>query len=64
MTFRVFRACLRHGVLGMVDAVSSLGVADFRIDDYPGVAAWASCPQKGYLPATDLCACQFSSGLY
>ena len=47
-------ACLRHGVLGMVDAVSSLGVADFRIDDYPGVAAWASCPQKGIscLPLT------------
>ena len=47
-------ACERHGVMGMVDAVSSLGVADFRIDDYPGVAAWASCPQKGIccLPLT------------
>lgn len=47
-------ACERHGVMGMVDAVSSLGVADFSIDDYPGVAAWASCPQKGIccLPLT------------
>lgn len=42
-------ACLKHGVLGIVDAVSSLGVADFNIDDYPGVVAWASCPQKGVL---------------
>ena len=41
----------RHG---LVDAVSSLGVEDFRIDDYPGVAGWASCPQKGIccLPLT------------
>jgi aspartate aminotransferase-like enzyme len=40
--------------MGLIDAVSSLGVADFRIDDYPGVAAWASCPQKGIccLPLT------------
>ena len=47
-------ACLRHGALGMVDAVSSLGVEDFSIDDYPGIAAWASCPQKGIccLPLT------------
>ncbi len=47
-------ACEKHGALGLVDAVSSLGVADFRIDDYPGVAAWASCPQKGIccLPLT------------
>ena len=47
-------ACLRHGVMGLVDAVSSLGVADFRIDDFPGVAGWASCPQKGIccLPLT------------
>lgn len=47
-------ACEKHGCLGLVDAVSSLGVADFRIDDYPGVAAWASCPQKGIccLPLT------------
>lgn len=47
-------ACERHDVMGMVDAVSSLGVIDFRIDDYPGVAAWASCPQKGIccLPLT------------
>jgi aspartate aminotransferase-like enzyme len=47
-------ACERHGAMGLVDAVSSLGVADFAIDDYPGVAAWASCPQKGIccLPLT------------
>ncbi len=47
-------ACERHGVMGLVDAVSSLGVADFSIDDYPGVAGWASCPQKGLccLPLT------------
>lgn len=47
-------ACETHGCLGLVDAVSSLGVSDFRIDDYPGVAAWASCPQKGIccLPLT------------
>ncbi len=42
-------SCLKHGVMGIVDAVSSLGVADFNIDDYPGVVAWASCPQKGVL---------------
>jgi len=42
-------ACLRHGVLGLVDAVSSLGIEDFSIDDYPGVVGWASCPQKGVL---------------
>lgn len=47
-------ACERTGAMGLVDAVSSLGVADFAIDDYPGVAAWASCPQKGIccLPLT------------
>lgn len=47
-------ACERHGVMGLVDAVSSLGVEDFRIDDFPGVAGWASCPQKGIccLPLT------------
>ncbi|SMO47570.1 aminotransferase class V-fold PLP-dependent enzyme [Paracoccus laeviglucosivorans] len=47
-------ACLAHGAMGLVDAVSSLGVEDFRIDDYPGVAGWASCPQKGIccLPLT------------
>ena len=47
-------SCENHGVLGLVDAVSSLGVGDFRIDDYPGVVAWASCPQKGIccLPLT------------
>lgn len=43
------QACERHNVMGLVDAVSSLGIADFRIDDYPGVVAWASCPQKGVL---------------
>ncbi len=42
-------ACAKHGAMGIVDAVSSLGVADFRIDDYPAVVAWASCPQKGVL---------------
>lgn len=47
-------ACEKHDVMGLIDAVSSLGVADFAIDDYPGVAAWASCPQKGIccLPLT------------
>ncbi len=47
-------ACERHGVMGLVDAVSSLGVEAFSIDDYPGVAGWASCPQKGLccLPLT------------
>jgi aspartate aminotransferase-like enzyme len=47
-------ACARHGAMGLVDAVSSLGVDDFSIDDYPGVAGWASCPQKGLccLPLT------------
>jgi aspartate aminotransferase-like enzyme len=42
-------ACLKHGAMGIVDVVSSLGVADYNIDDYPGVVAWASCPQKGVL---------------
>ena len=42
-------ACEQHGVMGIIDAVSSLGVADFNIDDYPAVVAWASCPQKGVL---------------
>jgi alanine-glyoxylate transaminase/serine-glyoxylate transaminase/serine-pyruvate transaminase len=42
-------ACAKHGVMGIVDAVSSLGVADFSIDDYPAIVAWASCPQKGVL---------------
>ncbi len=42
-------ACEKHGVMGLVDAVSSLGIADFAIDDYPGVIGWASCPQKGVL---------------
>lgn len=42
-------ACKKHGAMGLVDAVSSLGVADFSIDDYDGVVGWASCPQKGVL---------------
>jgi aspartate aminotransferase-like enzyme len=42
-------ACAKHGVMGIVDAVSSLGIADFDIDDYPAVKIWASCPQKGVL---------------
>lgn len=42
-------ACARHGVMGLVDAVSSLGIEDFNIDDFPGVVGWASCPQKGVL---------------
>jgi aspartate aminotransferase-like enzyme len=47
-------ACEKHGVMGLVDAGSSLGVENFSIDDYPGVAGWASCPQKGVccLPLT------------
>ncbi len=47
-------ACEKHGAMGLVDAVSSLGVEDFRIDDFPGVHGWASCPQKGIccLPLT------------
>ena len=46
---RVFDACDRHGVMGIVDVVSSLGIAKFDIDDYPAIVAWASCPQKGVL---------------
>ncbi len=42
-------ACARHGAMGIVDAVSSLGVEYFNIDDYPAIVAWASCPQKGVL---------------
>ena len=42
-------ACVKHGAMGIVDAVSSLGIADFDIDDYPAVTTWASCPQKGIL---------------
>lgn len=42
-------ACAENDVMGIVDAVSSLGVADYDIDDYPAVVAWASCPQKGVL---------------
>ncbi len=42
-------ACAKHGAMGLVDAVSSLGVGFFNIDDYPAIVAWASCPQKGVL---------------
>ncbi len=42
-------ACSKHGVMGIVDAVSSLGIEYFNIDDYPAVTTWASCPQKGIL---------------
>ncbi len=42
-------ACVRHGSMGLIDAVSSLGVENFAIDDFPGIAGWASCPQKGVL---------------
>ena len=42
-------ACAKHGVMGLVDAVSSLGIEYFDIDDYPALVAWASCPQKGIL---------------
>lgn len=47
-------ACEAHGAMGLIDAVSSLGVEDFSIDAFPGVAGWASCPQKGIccLPLT------------
>lgn len=42
-------ACEKHGVMGLVDAVSSLGIAEFRVDDYPAIHGWASCPQKGVM---------------
>lgn len=42
-------ACVKHDAMGIVDAVSSLGIEDFNIDDFPGVEIWASCPQKGVL---------------
>ncbi len=42
-------ACAKHGAMGIIDCVSSLGIADFDIDDYPAVVTWASCPQKGIL---------------
>lgn len=42
-------ACEKHGVMGIIDAVSSLGIEDFDIDDYPAIKIWASCPQKGVL---------------
>ncbi|WP_164660153.1 alanine--glyoxylate aminotransferase family protein [Tropicibacter sp. Alg240-R139] len=46
--------CEATEAMGLVDAVSSLGVSDFAIDDYPGIVGWASCPQKGVacLPLT------------
>ncbi|SMC97387.1 aspartate aminotransferase [Fulvimarina manganoxydans] len=42
-------ACEKHGAMGLIDAVSSLGIAELRIDDYPGIVGWASCPQKGMM---------------
>lgn len=42
-------ACIKHGAMGICDVVSSLGIDDFKIDDYPAIVAWASCPQKGVL---------------
>ncbi len=42
-------ACAKHDVMGIIDCVSSLGIAYFDIDDYPAVTTWASCPQKGIL---------------
>jgi len=42
-------ACEKHGAMGLIDAVSSLGIEDFAIDDYPAIVGWASCPQKGVL---------------
>ena len=42
-------ACAKHDVMGIVDAVSSLGISYFDIDDYPAITTWASCPQKGIL---------------
>jgi aspartate aminotransferase-like enzyme len=42
-------ACQKQRVMGICDVVSSLGVDDFSIDDYPAIVAWASCPQKGVL---------------
>jgi aspartate aminotransferase-like enzyme len=42
-------ACKQHDAMGLVDAVSSLGVQDFSIDELDGIVAWASCPQKGVL---------------
>ena len=42
-------ACLKHGVMGIVDAVSSLGVADFGLTTTQALVASASCPQKGLL---------------
>ena len=42
-------ACAKHDAMGIVDAVSSLGIEYFNIDDYPAVTTWASCPQKGIL---------------
>ncbi|NQU59598.1 MAG: aminotransferase class V-fold PLP-dependent enzyme [Rhodospirillales bacterium] len=42
-------ACEKHGAMGLVDAVSSLGIDNFNIDDFPALVGWASCPQKGVL---------------
>ena len=42
------------GRVNDIRGFSDAGVEDFRIDDYPGVDGWASCPQKGIccLPLT------------
>lgn len=42
-------ACAEHGAMGIIDAVSSLKDDGFDIDEYPGVVAWASCPQSNVL---------------
>lgn len=44
-------ACLKHNTMGLINAVASLNTADFSIDDYLGIVAWASCPQPS-LPLT------------
>jgi len=49
LTFALIAAFFIIGVMGLIDAVSSLGVSDFDADDYPSVVGWASCPQKGVL---------------
>jgi aspartate aminotransferase-like enzyme len=42
-------ACVKHDVMGIVDAFSSLWIGYFNIDDNHAVTTWASCPQKGIL---------------
>ena len=58
-------ACVRHGAMGLVDAVSSLGIADFSIDAYPGVVRLGLLPAEGRaLPAPDLCAGQLHRSIH